>query len=223
MGEHRATKAAEKEARRQQILAAAGELLRGWSYGDISMERIAERAGIAKGTLYLYFRTKEDLFLRVFEQRLETWYDELEALAREGAGTVQIPAAARAISSTLVSRTVLVRLHGLLHSTILPNVDLETATAFRHRHLQMMSSLAPALAERIESLNEAGALRLLVRIEAVVAGLSWTGTLPSAINGPIAVPNLVVFHLDFEEELTAIIASLLKSAVAGPVAQPTRG
>ena len=222
MGKRRATGAVEKEARRQQILASAGELLQGWSYGDISMERIAERAGIAKGTLYLYFRTKEELFLRLFEQQLGTWYAEIEALAREDAGTVQIPAAARAISSTLVSKATLVRLHGLLHSTIIPNIDLETTTAFRHRHRRMMSSLAPAMAERIESLNEAGALRLLVRIEAVVAGLSWAGSHPASIDSSFSVPGLEVYHFDFEHELTAIIVALLNLAVAGPAGQPTR-
>jgi AcrR family transcriptional regulator len=220
MGRHRATRTEEKEARRQQILAAAGELLQGWSYSDISMERIAERAGIAKGTLYLYFRTKEDLFLQVFEQRLGTWYAELEALARDGAGTVRIPAVARAISSTLTSKPALVRLHGLLHSTILANVDVETTTAFRHRHRRMMSSLVPALAERIESLDETGALRLLVRIEAVVAGLSWAGTQPSAYDSSFSIPDLEVYHLDFEQELMAIIVALLKSAAAGPTGRP---
>ena len=80
VSERRATNPSAKEARSQQILAATAELLERWSYADITMDRIAERAGVAKGTLYLYFRTKEALFLSLYEDRLGAWYAELQAL-----------------------------------------------------------------------------------------------------------------------------------------------
>ena len=47
------------------------------------MDRIADSSGVAKGTLYLYFRTKEALFLALYVERLRAWYGELESLAAE--------------------------------------------------------------------------------------------------------------------------------------------
>ena len=131
MSERRATNPSAKEARGQQMLVAAAELLERWSYSDITMDRIARRAGVAKGTLYLYFRTKEALFLSLYEERLGAWYTELQALADYGAGTVEPAAAARAIASTLAARPILIHLHGLLHSTLGHNVDFRTTAAFR--------------------------------------------------------------------------------------------
>jgi AcrR family transcriptional regulator len=181
MGELRATGPGEKEARRQQILASAGDLLSDWSFTDITMDRIADLVGLAKGTLYLYFRTKETLFLSLYEEHLSAWYSELETLAIRAGGIVEPSAAARVIASTLAARPILVQLHGLLHSTLGHNIDLDTAIGFRrHQHLRM-TVLAAALAGRIEGLSEARAYHFLVQLEAVVGGLSWAATPPSPV------------------------------------------
>ncbi|MBV2363093.1 TetR/AcrR family transcriptional regulator [Streptomonospora nanhaiensis] len=55
----------EREARAERILAAAGELLVSLGYRRVTVEDVARRADIGKGTVYLHFRTKELLFLSV--------------------------------------------------------------------------------------------------------------------------------------------------------------
>lgn len=55
------------EGRRDSILRAAAALLEVEDYPDITMERVARKAGVAKGTPYLYFPTKEKLFTALAE------------------------------------------------------------------------------------------------------------------------------------------------------------
>lgn len=209
MVRHRATNASAKEARGQQILTAAAALLDGWSYSDITMDRIADRAGVAKGTLYIYFRTKEALFLSLFEDRLGAWYEELQTLADRGGGTVGASEAARVISSTLARRPTLVRLFGLLHSTLSHNIDLETTVAFRLRQHEKISALASAFADRIKNLTARGALRFLVQLEVVVGGLSWAANPPLPVAKALEEEELAAFRFDFEEELREIVTALL--------------
>jgi AcrR family transcriptional regulator len=56
----------ERMAKRREkafrILDAAAELILRWGYDKTTVEDIARSAGIAKGTLYLYWKTREDLF-----------------------------------------------------------------------------------------------------------------------------------------------------------------
>ncbi len=208
MGERRATVNAEKSARRLRILDAAAELFASWSYTDITMARIAAATGIAKGTLYLYFRTKEELFLELYERRLRAWYAELESLAVAGTGTIEAAVAARVIASSMATRPILIRLHGILHSALGCNLGLDSIAAFRRRQYPTAASLAAALAGRISGLSDAGALRFLIRLEAVVAGLSWTATSPSARTFEAA--GLAAFHVDFETELREIVVALLR-------------
>jgi AcrR family transcriptional regulator len=210
MGELRATVHSEKQARRQRILTAAEDLLQGWSFTDITMDRIAAKAGVAKGTLYLYFRTKEAIFLNLYEDRLVAWYEELESLAGLGSHTVESADAARVISSTLSAHPVLVLLHGLVNSTLAINIDADNFVAFRRRQRHCISSLASALAERIGGLSEARALRFLVQLEPLVGGLFWAAVRPPAVDRALEEPELVLFRVDFEEELREIITALLK-------------
>jgi AcrR family transcriptional regulator len=51
---------------RERLLMAAQELIERGGYGAASVIAIAERAGVAAGTLYRHFASKEELFVEVF-------------------------------------------------------------------------------------------------------------------------------------------------------------
>jgi AcrR family transcriptional regulator len=53
-------------ATRQRLLTAARELIEKGGYGSASVAAIAERAGVASGTVYRHFPSKAELFLEVF-------------------------------------------------------------------------------------------------------------------------------------------------------------
>jgi AcrR family transcriptional regulator len=57
----RSLKERQRQEREDLILQAAGEVLLEKGYHDASMDEIAARVGIAKGTLYLHFAKKDDL------------------------------------------------------------------------------------------------------------------------------------------------------------------
>ena len=59
-----------KHARPEEITAAALELFVERGYAGTRLEDVAARAGISKGTLYLYFTNKEDLFKAVVREAL---------------------------------------------------------------------------------------------------------------------------------------------------------
>ncbi len=52
----------EKERRRQQILSAAKSLFANHGFHHTTMEEIANEAELSPGTLYLYFKSKDELF-----------------------------------------------------------------------------------------------------------------------------------------------------------------
>ncbi|WJY37097.1 helix-turn-helix domain-containing protein [Streptomyces sp. P9-2B-2] len=55
----------ERAERGERILAAARELLLAWGYQRVTIDEIARRAKVGKGTVYLHWRTKEALLLAV--------------------------------------------------------------------------------------------------------------------------------------------------------------
>ena len=61
----RTAREAERARRAARILDVAGDLLVTWGYTKITMEDVARRADVGKGTVYLHFPTKEALFSTV--------------------------------------------------------------------------------------------------------------------------------------------------------------
>src|ERR1700693_2144213 len=71
----------EQAAKRQRILAAALKLFAHEPYQAVTMDRVAISAGVAKGTLYLYFPSKDALYLGVLNDGLDTAYRSYMASA----------------------------------------------------------------------------------------------------------------------------------------------
>ena len=75
-----------KQRRQEQILAAAFQVFAVQGYEAARLDDVAERAGIAKGTIYLYFRDKKQLFRAVVRSLLRKRFD---VLARSFSGSAE--------------------------------------------------------------------------------------------------------------------------------------
>ncbi len=63
--------------RREEILNAAAELFSESGYHGVSVDAIARKAGISKGNLYWYFKSKQDIFHQLFEYFSEPLFGPL--------------------------------------------------------------------------------------------------------------------------------------------------
>ena len=70
LAKKRARSLEDKSFRRQQILDAAAALFQEVGYEGFSVALLASKAGVVKGTLYLYFKTREEVFLALYDQSL---------------------------------------------------------------------------------------------------------------------------------------------------------
>ena len=73
MGRSRARSDDAKRARRQFILATADQLLRREGFDAVTMNKLAGATDLAKGTLYLYFATREELMLTLYTDLHNDW------------------------------------------------------------------------------------------------------------------------------------------------------
>ncbi len=68
----------EKQLRRNAIIDAAEQLFFKQGFDNVSMDQIAREADLAKGTLYLYFKSREDLHYSIVNRVLEMIYKVLK-------------------------------------------------------------------------------------------------------------------------------------------------
>src|SRR5260370_41076043 len=82
----RSLKEKQRHEREELILQAAEEVLMEKGYYETSIDEIAARVGIAKGTVYLHFPGKEDLVIAILERNAQAVVGLVEATAAS-AGT----------------------------------------------------------------------------------------------------------------------------------------
>ncbi|TET13143.1 TetR/AcrR family transcriptional regulator [Candidatus Aerophobetes bacterium] len=77
-----------------QILQAAEKLFAKKGFYPTTIDEIAKEAKSAKGTIYLYFNNKEDLFFSVIETKLDLLLDKIqEAVEKPGSASQRIKTA----------------------------------------------------------------------------------------------------------------------------------
>jgi len=74
----RARREQEKEERRQVILRAAREVFFENGFHRATVDNVAERAGVSKGTVYLYFESKETILALLLLEGLDELIEKLE-------------------------------------------------------------------------------------------------------------------------------------------------
>jgi AcrR family transcriptional regulator len=80
----------EEQSRLAAILSAAKSVFAHKGYYETRMDDIARKAELAKGTLYYYFQSKNEIFFHLMEQQAAKVYQEIKSRVPRGASFLEI-------------------------------------------------------------------------------------------------------------------------------------
>lgn len=144
----RSLKEKQRQEREHLILQVAEEVLLEKGYYDTSMDEIAVRVGIAKGTLYLHFPGKEDLVLAIFARDMQSFVQDMDnATAGKPSAQAKIEALLRFMYTGIFSK------RAQLLSMILNSVDMQHLFAEKGTCLR---DLWNTFAEKLTAILEEG-------------------------------------------------------------------
>ena len=209
----RARSLEDKDLRRAHLIDAATRLFADSTFEAVTIARVAQMAGVAKGTAYLYFATKETLFLELARAELTFWVQALtQKLKRQPAQAVPV-----IMARCAAERPALGRLLVLLHSVIEPNIDEVAARDFKLYLRDLLTQASEAIASKIPGLTQNDAATLVLQMHALVISLSQLANPPPVIARVMAAdPSLQAMQIDFEP----FLASTLTTLVRGTLGQP---
>ncbi len=165
-------------ATRERLLAVARELIEQGGYGSASVVAIADRAGVAAGTLYRHFVSKEELFLEVFRDVCAGEERAMRAAAdAAGPGAVD---RLEAVLATFARRALQNRslAWALLAEPVDPQVDAERL-AYRERYASLVAA----------ELRAAVDAREIPRQEVAFTAAALVGGCGEALVGPLSSVN----------------------------------
>jgi AcrR family transcriptional regulator len=171
---------------RERIVAAALDQLAEGGYASAAVVRVAERAGVATGTVYRHFPSKSDLFAEAFRRASQREVDVLAAIAA-GSAAERLAAMVEAFVRRALAAPV--RAYALIAEPVDPAVDAERLV-FRRAYADLFAAALrdgdlPPLDVELAATAIVGALA-----EALVGPLARRQTDPDAL-----VAGLVSFVL----------------------------
>lgn len=214
LGKQRARSPADKDVRRTQLIEAATRLFADASFEAVTIARVAESAGVAKGTAYLYFATKETLFLELVRAELTQWLAALTRQLKRLRSTQPAGAVPTAMARSLAERPVLRRLLVLLHTVIEPHIDEASARDFKRFLRDLLTEAGIAIADKIPGLSVEDAVTLVLQTHALVISITQLADPPPVIARVIAADaSLQSMRIDFESFLADTLRTLVRGTL----------
>lgn len=154
-----------KRKKRDMLLATARDLLATMAYESIKMQDIAKAAGVSKGTLFVYFESKDQLFLEILNEAKALRYQKLlltlktqEIWQKDALIQLILSDVERVIEDERVYMILLV--HGKI------NFDMAGIQASN----QAISGVSRHLNANYDGLSENEASEMLEALEAIMIG-----------------------------------------------------
>jgi AcrR family transcriptional regulator len=207
----RAVLAEDKQERHEAILDAAERLLVRAPERVANVAEVAEEAGLAKGTVYLYFPGKEELLLALHERHVADFFRDLNALlARdEPVGFDDVLALTR---THMVAQPTFLPLATRCFGIMATEVPPDTAIAFKQRMSARLQEAAERLERHFAELSEGGGVPLLRHSYALILGL-WQMSSAPRIELPEGTTECPMVGFDYAEELARGLRALWRGAV----------
>ncbi|PCI61772.1 MAG: TetR family transcriptional regulator [Kordiimonadales bacterium] len=200
----RAISPEQKAERRQHILAAAAEMFLLERYDAVKMASVASAVGITKPALYRYFRSKEVLFLALFEQQLGLLRDDFKSLEK--------PAELGAtLAAVFAARPLYCRLSAILHTVLERDLTYDEALAFKQQLKSQTAEISKQLASWMETDDTEWVVNRVLQLQHAVIGV-WHMSHPvGAVKKVLERDDMAVFRSNFEETLAQHITTIIRT------------
>ncbi|MGD6741543.1 TetR family transcriptional regulator [Streptomyces sp. BH106] len=215
----RARSEEQREMRRQAILDTTAAMLEEMPIGEISLNELSRRVGLAKSNVLRYFESREAILLELLDRAWRQWVADLPALARPDIDQ-DAPASRRAeqfaavIAGSLAQRPVLCGLLSAQAGVLEHNVSPQVAARHKRAAVANVADIAALARQHLPELGD-GAPQLTAAMIMTV-GAVWTHARPSPamLAAYEADPSLTAFKLDFATALQDTLATLTAGTIA---------
>jgi AcrR family transcriptional regulator len=203
-----------RQERAQRILDAAATLILRWGYNKTTIDDVARQAGVAKGTIYLHWKTREDLFEALMRR-------ERVALALDVKQRITDDPAGATLRGMVKHSALALMQRPLLKAVFLRDIDIIGKLARSHHSSAVYLERLAGFTAYLEFLREHGLVRtdLSLRAQIYVMAAVFAGFL---LVEPLMPEDYRLADEDLAELLAETVHRTLESdrAVRSDEVQP---
>lgn len=206
----RARRPEQKEERHAAILQAATRLVGEGPLSSITIGAIARGAGVAKGSVYLYFCTKEEVLLAVLQRQLADWLEETTPRVKELKGSSDADRVREVVVQSLLSRPTMCKLLASLNNDLEHNLSKQAATVFKSGIRPGLVELGQYLEDALPGCPPGTGMGILIWLQALLSGL-WAMANPvGTIREVLEQPEMDALRVNFEAQFRIAVGAIIK-------------
>ena len=197
-----------RQARAQRILDAAAALILRWGYSKTTLDDVARQAGVAKGTLYLHWNTREELFVALIKREKAVLAEDLkQRIAADPEGAT--------LSGLLKHSALALMERPLLKAVLLRDMDVLGKLAHSEQSSAAYSERLAGFKTYLELLREHQLVRtdLSLRAQVYLLGALFAGFFLVA---PLMPDEFMLPDEELAELLAETVRCTLEPAHAAP-------
>ncbi|MCU0756776.1 MAG: TetR/AcrR family transcriptional regulator [Xanthomonadales bacterium] len=212
----RAINDSEKQEKREAILDAAEQLLRSDPQRLAVMQALADAAGVAKGTVYLYFRSKEEVLLALHQRHVDGFFDAFESRLLDPT-PVDVDAVLLIARERVIEAALYLPLCARVNSMMERELSAPVSCDFKEHVATRLVVAGALLEQRLPQVGRGNGALILMRSYAAIIGM-WMLLHP--------IPHLMAeyqrrqfdfFQRDFVAEAMAAVRAIWIGHAGNPV------
>ena len=182
--------------------------------GDLTVAEIARETGLAKGTVFLYFRTERGDLPGGDRAADDRMVPQIEPAGWRSCLPLRHQKMLwKSSPARFQARVYFTRLLAILSTVLEQNANYDAVHQFKHLLLTRLSHTGALLERALAFLPPGEGAHLLMQLEALVIGLRHLAdTAPSQVRQLMTIPEISAFDVDFDTEFRQLALAMFRES-----------
>lgn len=210
----RAISEKDKKKRKEKILKTAWNLFEKADGQLPTVSVIAQKSGLSKGTFYLYFKTKEEIFLQLYLHKLQEWHESVASKLGKCSANISEVEFAEIITDYVLKNPLLLKMGSLVRGVLEENTDEKIIVETKMQIAQLLERCGRLTCQNFSGITLNQAIQIHMRIYALIFGLWQVTSSPKHIRKMLNKARINAFEPDFHDIVVESVAAFLKGALS---------
>lgn len=202
-----------KLKRREKILKTAEELFKKNEGTLPTILQIARKAGLSKGSVYLYFKSKNEILLSLYLHQIRLWDDSVARALKDINGEITAYDYARLSSQYVINNPLVLKMWSIANGLFDGSTDQKVLNDFKVQLTGLLDERCRSTIGLFPGLNTEQWLNIHLKIYALIFGLWQIFYSPNQVKKLSREPRTRTFDPDFSQNVVESVTTLLNGVL----------
>ena len=209
----RARSERDKQKRKEKLLKTAWQLYKKNKGQMPTVLQIAERAGLSKGAVYLYFKTKEEIFLQLYVHQLREWFEHVDAALLNHPGSITAKELAAIMTQYVIDNPLLLKMGSIARGVLEEKTDEQIVIETKMQVANLLEDCGMQINRKFPNINVSDAARFHLHIYALISGMWQLYAVSDRMRQQLLKSGITAFEPGFPESVVEAVATYIYGAI----------